>query len=417
MSGTFPQLLKRSAFASHDPLITRVYAATPQSVVTGDFGLKGPARRAKGSLYLKVADLDSVSGIGATWSSGESEARFMNMWGDGSVPWEPKAKRQIRSSMSDVMADYVDFQKVAPPKQEFLPNVEAMPEAEFKKYLAYIRNNRGKFLEKLRAEGGAAASVKDDRATLTHLAEKYTAEKDATNFQVSLTSEQFDDPKSDRLQGRPHPLFGLSYSPSTPSGSKLDPSRAHKARMLDRVSRKNQANAFRDGTNNKWVVGMGGLTAAASSGTHRIADKASLSQFDYTRQRPEAGVAYMAVKDASIENPPRVIGLNRVEETARAWTMRGYSAARRPRPLQSFQFDIEVEEAPAPESRPQLGSADWVGRDRALGGRVASEGAMGLLGNRRSERSRGSGSERMTAKVASSHIENLLAKLQQSANR
>lgn len=414
MSSSFPQLLKRSAFAAHDSLITRVYASTPQAVAIGDWGIKGVVHRAKGANYIKVAELDSKMGIGATWTSAEGEARFMSMWGDGSIPWDTAAKRQPRASMKEGY----EFAEALPEPTtaQVLPNVESMTEAEFEHYLTYIRKNREQLRESMHAEGGRASGVAPEEATLTHAATRgATREVDSSDFQAELINREFTKEGSTRLQSRPHRLHGLSYSTPPSGGSKLDASRAHKGRVLDRTASRSQYGAFRDGTNSKWVVGLGGLTAHAASGTNRIADKASLSQFDYKRDRPQAGISYFAVNEATVRSPPRVVGLRGPSESGERWTGLKVSSASRPAPLQSFKFDIDVQEAPAPAAHADLGSAEWVARERSRGSTTSLETDLGILGSRRNGRPRGAGAaaaSRLSKKVASENIDNLLAKLQ-----
>jgi hypothetical protein len=414
MASSFPQLLKRSAFAAHDSLITRVYASTPQSAALGDWGLKGVVHRAKGSKYVKVAELDSKMGIGATWTSAEGEARFMSMWGDGSVAWDTKTKRQPRASIKEGYEFAEELPE--PTTSQMLPNVESMTEPEFERYLAYIRKHREELRESMHADGGRASGAAPEESTLTHAAARgATREVDSSDFQANLITREFTKKGSERLQARPHHLHGLSYSTPLSGGSKLDASRAHKGRVLDRTATRSQYGAFRDGTNSKWVVGLGGLTAHAASGTNRIADKASLSQFDYKRERPQAGISYFAINDATLKAPPRVVGLRGPAESGERWINNKISSATRPAPLKSFKFDIDVQEAPAPEAHTDLGSSEWVARERSRGSATSMETDLGILGSRRNGRPRGAGAaaaSRLSKKVASENIDNLLAKLQ-----
>jgi hypothetical protein len=241
-----------------------------------------------------------------------------------------------------------------------------------------------------------------------------TRDADSADFQASLINEELAEPASDRLQPRPHRVGGIAYSAPAPGRAPLDSARIHKGRVLDRTHR--AGSSFREGTNANWVVGLGGVTAAAASGTSRIADKASLSQFDYQRTRPAAGIAHFSVSDATLLEKAKVVDLYGARSQGERFLNVNVSAINRPAPLKSVRFNIDVDEAPAPSEQAEIGSAEWVARTRAAPTVTSGESDLGVLGSRRSARARGAGAaaaHRMSARVASENIDNLLAKLKQ----
>ncbi|GMK55048.1 hypothetical protein CspeluHIS016_0201040 [Cutaneotrichosporon spelunceum] len=402
---SFQQLLKRSRFAVHDPLVTRVYASNTSSQRHGgDYGLKSPVNRPRLSRYIRLGK--SISG----WRSGEEEARFMAQWADGSIPWSSRSDRRLKPA--SIFTPYAE--DVAEPEAvtAVLPNVDAMSEPEFNAYLQDIRSRRSE----LRDTVFAGTDVPADEATLPHAAAKGLARDSASaDFQVAQTQQALREPASKTIQPRPHRLHGLQYSSAPAAGSGLH-GRAVPGRALDRVRAGGQRAGLRalEGTNAEWVVGLAGLTATGGSGVSRVTDKASLSQFDYSRERPERGIARFAVSEATVEAPPKVLALG---VAGKRWLEQPhFSSARRPAPLQTFRFDLRVSEddsVGADGKRILPGSAEWVAREPNRG-LTEAEGAMGVLGGPRAKRP-SLAQRRNSTRAQSDTIDSLLARIAGSA--
>ncbi|CAK9783986.1 hypothetical protein CC85DRAFT_177491 [Cutaneotrichosporon oleaginosum] len=400
---SFQQLLKRSRFAVHDPLVTRVYASNTSSQRHGgDFGLKAPVNRPRLSRFIRLGK--SISG----WRSGEEEARFMAQWADGRIPWASKADRRLKPA--SVFSPYAEDEPAPEAVTHVLPNVDAMTEPEFAAYLDSVRARRAS----LRAAVFAETDVPADEATLAHAAARGIARDSASaDFQVDETQRDLAAPHSSTIQPRPHRLHGLQYSSAPAAGAALH-GRALPGRALDRVRAGGRFRAL-EGTNAEWVVGLGGLTATGSSGVSRVTDKASLSQFDYSRERPERGVAKFAVTEATVEAPPKVLALG---VAGKRWLEAPhFSSARRPAPLQTFRFDLRVSEdegaADAAGERIVPGSAAWVAREPSRG-LTETEGAMGVLGGPRAARP-SLAQRRNSTRAQSDTIDSLLARIAGSA--
>ncbi|BEI79524.1 hypothetical protein CcaverHIS002_0100530 [Cutaneotrichosporon cavernicola] len=402
---SFQQLLKRSRFAVHDPLVTRVYASNTSSQRHGgDFGLKSPVNRPRMSRYIRLGK--AISG----WRSGEEEARFMAQWADGSIPWASKADRRLKPA--SILSPYTESTPEPEAVVSVLPNVDAMNDAEFQSYLQDIRARRSELRETVFSEMDVAA----DEATLPHAAAKGIArDSAAADFQVEQTQKDLKR-STKTIQPRPHRLHGLQYSSAPAAGAALH-GRAIPGRALDRVNVYGQRSSFRalEGTNAEWVVGLGGLTATGGSGVSRVTDKASLSQFDYSRERPERGIAKFSVTEATVEAPPKVLALG---VAGKRWLEQPhFSGARRPAPLQTFRFDLRVNEdagaTDASGERILPGSAEWVAREPSRG-LTEAEGAMGLLGGPRAKRP-SLASHRTSTRAQSDTIDSLLARIAGSA--
>lgn len=404
---SFQQLLKRSRFAVHDPLVTRVYASNTRSQRHGgDFGLKSPVNRSKGSRFIRLGK--AISG----WRSGEDEARFMAQWADGSIPWSSKSDRRLKPA--SILSPYVEDVAAEPESVvQILPNVDAMSASEFRAYLQDIRSRRSELRETVFADAGIAA----EEATLAHAAAKgLTRDSASADFQSAQAEKDLADPASKTIQPRPHRLHGLQYSSAPAAGASLQ-GRAYPGRALDRVRASGTRQSMRalEGTNAEWVVGLGGLTATGGSGVSRVTDKASLSQFDYSRERPERGVAKFTVSEAVVEAPPKVLALG---VAGKRWLEAPFfSSARRAAPLQTFRFDIRVNEddgdKAASGERVQPGSAEWVAREQTRP-MTEAEGAMGVvMGGPKAHRT-SMAQRRTSARAQSDTIDNLLARIASS---
>lgn len=404
---SFQQLLKRSRFAVHDPLVTRVYASNTRSQRHGgDFGLKSPVNRAKMSRFIRLGK--AISG----WRSGEEEARFMAQWADGSIPWSSKSDRRLKPA--SILSPYVEDVLDSTPEAvtQILPNVDAMSDAEFRAYLQDIRARRSELRESVFG-ASETLSVAPEEATLAHAAAKgLTRDSASADFQVAETDKALSDPKSTTIQPRPHRLHGLQYSSAPAAGASLA-GRAYPGRALDRVRAGGPRQGLRalEGTNAEWVVGLGGLTATGGSGVSRVTDKASLSQFDYSRERPERGVAKFTVAEAVVEAPPKVLALG---VAGRRWLDAPFfSSARRPAPLQTFRFDLRVNEDDGDKNaageRVVPGSPAWVAREQTRP-MTEAEGNMGVLGGPRANRPN-LAQRRNSTRAQSDTIDSLLARI------
>ncbi|EJT52503.1 hypothetical protein A1Q2_00591 [Trichosporon asahii var. asahii CBS 8904] len=404
MSKTFPQLLARSRFASYDPAISRVYTAPHRNVTRGDFGFKFPIFRPSNARFLEMRQLDGGPGLRADWRSAEKEARFVAQWGDGRTPWRSPSTSRRHVVKNPLLAETSATEEVT----ELMPNVDAMTNSEFERYLAGLRRRRAQFQEAIKA------SLPEGTETLAEASARGAVREQAiTGFQADLLKQQVEAPGSTRVMAKPHKIGGLAYSAAPAAGASLDPQRVHVGRVLDQAPR--GAGSFRgiDGVNAEWVVGLGGITATGNSGTVRVTDRPTLSKFDYTRERKHAGLARFAVREAALHRPPRVLGTNQ-RANVEPFTNRS-TEARRIQPFDSMRFEVRVREM-EPE-RP--GEAEWVARDTKATAAVGA-GGLGLLGGNRKERSASESHQaarRINSKIQGDTIDSILARIIQNDSK
>lgn len=432
MSAPFPQLLRRSAFATHDPLITRVYTSTPSSVQQhGDFGLKYPIHRTKGPRYIKVNALDAGSKLGAEWRSAESEARFMDAWGRGGVWNDPKeVEMKIARNIDmlhpsprystreeDALSRYAE--KVEEGSQGagaslslgstkrsgegnrvmWMPDVDSMSEREFQRYVEGIRRERKSFLSsKLGSTRGGERErnpqQEKEEQTLVYIGTKgHAASSDSGYFQAQLTGQQLAAEGSTKLHSVPHRTYGLGYSTATGNG------RVYPGRALDRdqslasrnpQSRLSQRQSIQANSNRDWVIGIGGITAKLSRLQASVRDQDELKVTDYTRADPTQGEDHFRVSRAKITTPPTVLSLATARSGDR-WKRRNVSGAMQSNPLDTFEFDIHLSEplssVDSVVEKAEVGSREWVGAEDKKN--VLSK--EDILGKQRSDRFIGEG--------------------------
>lgn len=132
-TGKFGQLFRKSAFASFDPSISRIYTSTPSSIDRhGDYGIKYPIHLEKGPKYIKVSELDLGRFLGSDWRSGEKEARFVQAWGTGRTPWStPNETGQYRRASNTLLDP--ETKPTAPSRKQYMDDVNSMTQSEFKR--------------------------------------------------------------------------------------------------------------------------------------------------------------------------------------------------------------------------------------------------------------------------------------------
>lgn len=392
---SFPQLLRRSAFAQHDPLITRIYTSTPSAVSqTGDWGLKYPIHRPKGPKYIKVSNLDAGAAVGADWRSGEKEARFLEAWGTGKVQWQrmgqPIVKAKAPSNYDSLTAD----QTPTPEQPDLIvPDIESMTPSEFESYLDTVREKRKAFLPiRLKEIDPTAWQEDEGDNTLVQIATSgNAAQADGTRLQSGLVKTELDLPKSKTIQSNPHPQGGLYYSQplhSSPiSTSYIDPRTTIPGRAINKKDRtdhrQDSARTRFTAPDNAlpYIISVGGLTGSASSRV-KVADEQDFAETDYTRTSPQRGVGRFQIQSARFINLPTVLNLKSTEIASR-YGQYPRSLAKRATPLDTFNFTIDLElanETPRGEGRRLLepGSREWVARERAR--KIAPTSDLGLGG-------------------------------------
>ncbi|KAG7561943.1 hypothetical protein FFLO_02583 [Filobasidium floriforme] len=426
-SSNFAALLRKSKFASHDPLITRIYTAPTASRSKGDWGLKYtlPASTATRpqSRYIRLRSLDAGQGLGCDYVSGEKEARLMETWGDGRYGWNredsdasksdssslyKQTRRQVggrnQSGYATSRSDSVDLDPWFEPKNTgdnaseevklYLSDVEGMSEEHFEKHLSKIRASRERFAQTLTERGDKPLfEYRQTGGALVEEAAPSFLANDARSEHARVTSP-------DSIAPRPHKTSGMAYSEGSHADSQLHPLMSLPGRVLNGVNRsqlhqeaawqrskKALSTAFvgqsripyEDDITDMKVVGLAGLTAKMPR-----ARSEGLSSMDPTGTDPETkSTSTFRVTSARIEAPPSVVAsmpasnLSSValnDQSIRHVTphSRDHASAASQHPLESMRFELQVAASGQADqlNRAQnggdrlVGQKGWVGAER-----------------------------------------------------
>ena len=372
----------------------------------------------------------------------------MQAWGTGRFSWigeNDLPRYETRSFRYDTEIYAKELDDVEEEKQvNLMDDVNSMSPREFKDYLRKIRSKRNEFLnERMKSLGQSTREklvLPEDKTLVTLETRGKLANPDTSALQVSLAREELERRDSKLLHSAPHRVHGLSYSRLPPSSTLLDPMRHIPGRAIDKVSHltgaTDRARNYRpsEGTNRPWVVALGGVGAKTQTTMERISDAPVIDKgIDFTREDEHRGEAQWRVTSARLNDPPQVLGLDRLTEASRSVRRgRPTSAAKKISPLDTFRFDITVQHASlspdaAGEPRPELelGSRAWVGREPEIHRPSSFSDDLGL-GGPKNQRRPGEGlrqlrdweqkSERETMEVGAATVSKLLARLNKQGN-
>ena len=372
----FAQLLKKTTFASFDPAITRVYTSTPHSVnVYGDWGLKYPIHRRKGPKYIKVHELDAGRLLGSDWRSAETEARFVEAFGDGRTPWKHEDETSPRhQSRTASLFDEFEAEEI-----KYMDDVNAMRPQHLKRYLADVRQYRKEYLsgnlQRMTRQAQQSLSLPEDRTFVNLAARGHIRNMDTSEFQVALAKHSIDSQDSKRLNTVPHRLYGLSYSRIPASASQHNATLIQPGRSVQPF-----AAVHGSGTNRPHIISMAGTTGLSFNRGGRISEGAAIpSSIDFSRENPNSGDATFRIPGARVKSSPTVVDVTRANRPSKRDSV---PSRHTPEPLSTFTFDIDMEYVPAPiiDKLQQTGTREWVARDPRAYAALQLQDWMGIGG-------------------------------------
>ena len=230
----FATLLRRSKFASFDPTIGQVYTTHDGNAHRGNWGFKRPLALRKRNKFISVQAVDSPEQQ-TEWTSRESEARFIQRWGEVATEpnirdaWEkhfmnsrPLHPAEIAKEDKNGSIVHPAVQRQAEEssgKRNYVasgPLISAMGAKQFARYLDKLRKQRPEFLEFLSEEAGRTRKFK---ATSQHLVAPSAYEESALGsaemvrrkFLQRQSHTLYEAPDSRVIEQRPHRNGGLSY--------------------------------------------------------------------------------------------------------------------------------------------------------------------------------------------------------------
>ena len=204
--GSFPELLRRSRFASFDPTIRQAYGAPPSHLHRGNWGLKRPIAQRKRNAFISLKNFEEHEHY-IEWNNTESQVRLIDKveeinvapklvphvpwyvglgpaassyWskmdtefapGETGMPPLPKPLPLFTTQLEGLgrrgkgeygmKASTTELSSTKSPDDGYLhPNVRAMPPRVFNRYLEKLRSLRPEF-KKFLEENGVTTSIKD----------------------------------------------------------------------------------------------------------------------------------------------------------------------------------------------------------------------------------------------------------------
>ncbi|KAI1788411.1 mitochondrial ribosomal protein subunit-domain-containing protein [Ganoderma leucocontextum] len=275
----FAALLRRSKFASFDPHIGQVYTTFDGHAARGNFGLKRPLALRRRNAFITVRAVDSREQQ-TVWKSAEPQGRWIRMWDEVGV--RPKLERDgvwheklgaldaevhfLTDSEFTRTEEPVPAPKATdksmelaeeeegmwqPKRSNAVPNLDAMSETEFERYLVRLRSLRPAFRKFLQGK------YKTSHLEAGSLFQRsLRGGDDFREFLESHAYEEYHKPRPRFIEQQPHRYAGLSYT-HTPDVQTLNTVKPHIGRILgDPVSDRDK----------HYVAASAGMTSRLSTG-------------------------------------------------------------------------------------------------------------------------------------------------------
>ncbi|KAH9843137.1 mitochondrial ribosomal protein subunit-domain-containing protein [Rhodofomes roseus] len=251
----FAALLRQSRFASYDPSIGQVYTSFGGHAQRGNWGLKRPLplRRRKGNVTVQAIDSTAQQ---TEWKGGERQTRWIQMWEEVGLtprladgPWRERlgptaeirwdvdsefglaTKPPVQTKPSMVSRPSVHQQKKYKEDEEeeelseAIPNVYAMTDRAFERYLKKLREMRPAFLNWLDEQARAAKEQgysipRVERGSLWR--HRQAAETDKYKlFLMSRAFKEYSSHDSRVIEQQPQLYGGLVYARTSMLQSKI----------------------------------------------------------------------------------------------------------------------------------------------------------------------------------------------------
>lgn len=303
----FAALLRRSKFASFDPHIGQVYTTFDGHAARGNFGLKRPLALKRRNAFITVQAVDSREQQ-TVWKSAEPQNRWIRMWDEVGV--RPKLKRdgvwheklgaldaevhfltdseftrmeepalvpgeteadlaEAEAEKDSELAAEMDVELAEgegeemcmelaeegewpPKKSNAVPNLDAMSETEFEKYLVRLRTMRPAFRKFLEDK---YKGTEFHASSLFQLSLR--GGDDFREFLETQAYKEYHQLRPRVIEQQPHRYAGLSYSHS-PDVQTLNVTKPHIGRIL--------GDPVTDRSDKHYVAASAGMTSKLPSG-------------------------------------------------------------------------------------------------------------------------------------------------------
>ncbi|KAG1890830.1 hypothetical protein F4604DRAFT_1702604 [Suillus subluteus] len=306
----FATLLKRSKFSSFDPRISQVYTTHGGDAHRGNWGFKRPLPIRRRGAYITVKAVDSLEQQ-TEWNSAEPQAMWMKNWDELQVNPTSDESRRASSEASGDMLDSEYAPMRTDPKcwrSSAVPNIHAMSNLEFNKYVAHIRREREHFFEYQEMKAEALKKKREmkemeeevSKETRTDSSKESSTSKGSSRekkapLEKLRTDYSLDDfakwesegirehPRSRSLESVPHRSAGLHYSHFSALQTYLS-TKEHKGRLVEEVKGERGKAIYYVAS----YAGMGTLVQQKNKGVGNAMTWGDASKTGVTKLRPES---------------------------------------------------------------------------------------------------------------------------------
>ena len=346
-SSQFGAILRRSKFASFDPAIAQVYTSHGGHLHRGNWGLKRPLPIRRRDAHITVKAVDSREEQ-TEWKYGDAEGRFVKMWDEvgftpslvSQGPWATKLGAladvdwKLDTEFADASVEDMSHTAVQDPTygptSQAVPNIYAMSDKEFKRYLEKLRKSRPAFVSYLgaypRKQGAAGSQTSAQFSSLWDSSRD--PGRDHKMFFGSQAYHTYNSPESRSIEQQPQTYAGLTYGRSSPLQNYLL-YKPKPGRILDRtlVSR----------------VSFAGVVVEADFSKTYVDSSVDFKQLAKSGERdPKEGFAMFRVKSFNFGHAPQTVG--KVDQ-ASGWT--GYQVAVAPMAVEMDRTNTHLPGSPA----------------------------------------------------------------------
>lgn len=259
MSSSYSSLIRRSKLSTFNPAIEQVYSSHTGHLARSSFGLKRPlpSSEVKISPFIRLHSLDNGQKR-TSFRKATKEYLLLKKWGEVGVgirrgdgkKWGTKGQEVVRSVgvggkrsseaplAEDRFYDWkgyvegptasssrtVDVTTIA--ESLTTPNIFALSESDFEKFLDSLAGRREEFIEFLKVELTKDRSTeKSEMLKPTDLYENAQLSPSILDRKIAqFLSSSNTTPSSSSIPPSPHPLLSLQYSPPTQLESVRSPS-------------------------------------------------------------------------------------------------------------------------------------------------------------------------------------------------
>jgi hypothetical protein len=247
----FPELLRRSRFASFDPIIHQTYGTPPSHLHRGNWGLKRPIAQRKRNAFISLKNFEEHEHY-IEWSNAESQVRLIDRIEElnvaprlvPQVPWfvglgpaasTPWSMMDSEFSPGDTgMSTLPELVPAFTPDLKGLglrgkgvygkrqsddgylhPNLHAMSPRVFNRYLKKLRSLRPEF-QKFLKKNGVTTSIRESGVPPGNLHIRFLGQHFDKQFRKDTQDKSVVHPnQAQPIRQQPHRLGGLTYASPT----------------------------------------------------------------------------------------------------------------------------------------------------------------------------------------------------------